>query len=131
MVTALIMTFTWSTPAKASAWGFEPWEAYQIGDVSIPAGILEHEINGSGLQVAWEWAEFEVLTNNVCNWRIDFRYHDANGAVYKRLLGTMQPGCDRVGSRTVYPGKLRTGRACARLHTSGDFIIEQCHHIFP
>lgn len=116
-----------------SAYGVTTWSQKSIPGVPlpIPGGVFEHQINGSGLNVSSEWAEFETVWGNVCNWRIEFRYTNLSGAVYARIPGTTHLGCDNVGSARRGIGTLRSGKACARLFVSDTLVVQQCHNIFP
>jgi hypothetical protein len=123
--------FVGTTPAHADAYGVAVWSSQSIPGipVPIPAGTFEHQVYGSGLTVTEEWAEFETAFNNVQQWQIDFRYFDNGGTLYKSSNGSLHSGGAHVGSRTVHPGTLKAGRACARLRVAGTTVATQCHYI--
>src|SRR4051794_7798905 len=120
-------------PAHASAYGIQHWGGLTVHiagqSVGIPAGQLAHMVEGSGRTIRYEWGHV-TAAGNVCNWRIDYVYFGMRGHAYRRIRGRTRYHCDRWAyGQTVYPGRVRYGRACAQLYRSGAFVARQCHNI--
>jgi hypothetical protein len=127
----LAMVFASTTPAQADAIGYATWSSQTINGDTIPSGFLEHRIWGDGLTIDLQYASIQPA-GYLCDWRIDFRFHDVNNVVYKRILGQEQGSCDLAARQNALSNiKVKSGRACARLHVHGKLIAEQCHGIYP
>lgn len=114
--------------ASAYAYGVATWSPLCVGDICVPAGVLEHTVTGDGLTVPEEWAQAESFAL-MCNTRMNFQYYDVNNNRYRVSTGELWDWCGREFNRKVYPGTLRPGRACAVFYASGVEIVRQCHQI--
>lgn len=137
---------------NASAGGSEPVPAFRLTigsgpvatDITIPAGLLRHRIDGDGRRIDAENANYllappvgvlalGLLRNKVCNWRIDFVYHDDRGVAYRRERGRVHHKCTGVLEQASARARRKTlpkfGRACAELRSNGKHLATQCHNI--
>ena len=122
------------TAASASAYGIQYWGAFTVNlggqNIGIPSGQLAHKVNGSGTYINSEWAHI-TTGPGFCNWRVDYVYRDVWNNEYRRIQTATQYGCDTWAyAPTVYPGRVRAGKACAHLYRSGAYVTRQCHSIF-
>jgi hypothetical protein len=120
--------------ASASAYGVQYWAGFNVNilgqTVKIPTGQLAHQVSGSGTYINSEWAHI-TTGPGFCNWRVDYVYSDVYNTVYRRIGTATQYGCDTWAyAPTVYPGRVRAGKACAHLYRSGAYVTKQCHSIF-
>ncbi|TYK52604.1 hypothetical protein [Actinomadura decatromicini] len=122
---ALPLAFT--SPAYADASGASPWGEQSAGGVTIPAGVLGHDISGSGLKINYEKGTFRSIAC-ISEWRIDF-YYTSKGKRYKTSKGATHGSCSRTGVRTVGKATLKAGLACAVIYSHGRKLTEQCHQI--
>ena len=74
---------------------------------------------------------YAPLVDNICNWRIDFVYYDAQGNELKRDKGETVSDCKKGATRTIAKTmKLSEyGRTCAKLIVDGEPKLTQCHNI--
>jgi hypothetical protein len=136
-LTACALLFAVLAPgsASASAYGVQYWGAFTVSiggqNVGIPSGQLAHRINGSGTYINSEWAHITTKPG-FCNWRVDYVYRDVYNVEYRRIGTATKLGCDTWAyAPTVYPGRVRSGTACAQLYRSGVYVTRQCHSVFP
>lgn len=129
---------TWkqSSPAMQllDAQRAQPWGGLTINvggqAIGIPAGVLFHDIAGSGSQIRSQGAMFQTPTGSVCNWSIDFVYLDPLGQEYGRTVGPVNYSCDVTGQNSVFHyNGLSLGSACAALKVNGVEIARQCHAV--
>lgn len=116
---------------QATAIGYEYWGGFDANikgqTVRIPAGQLTHEINGKGLHVNWDGANFASAAN-LCDPSMRFTYGD--GA--KRVDGNVHWGCSHVGQwKYAMDFDAPRGTACAELWTENweRLVAKQCHYV--
>lgn len=112
--------------------GIQVWSSQVIGPITIPGGVVEHEIwynCRDGRRISKDEGSFETAFRNVCNWRLDFRYYTTHGRLYKKSKGRTHSGCAPQGSRSLKNLRLKSGKACVLLYVSGRRIATQCHYI--
>jgi hypothetical protein len=116
------------TPASADANGCDGWAYGSFGGYTIPSGILCHQIRGNGRTISVEYAD--AASARLCNWRIDYRYYNTSGTVYRVSTGPTHTTCTSDGERYYYPGTLPYyGKACAYVYSNGAYLTKQCHNI--
>lgn len=126
-----------ATVASAGYGSTSPFN-YTVGGVTwqIPTGRIYHVVNGSGLNISSEYANWlsSVPTSaQICNaqWQFQNRY---GSTVYSTIKTPIIAGC-KIGSLPdQHVGVSRTvklGVLCARLYVNGYYRGEQCHSVFP
>lgn len=113
------------------------WEGFTI---RIPAGcFLTHLLTGSGRRIAAEHGGTDcvgpaALGPGFCNWRLDFKYYDANddGKLYSWNKDKTHDECATIIDRiwNYNPNfNARSGPACVVLMVNGAERGRQCHSI--
>jgi hypothetical protein len=147
LAAAMLTVLPGAGQAHAGADGIEFVPAFRISqlgvDIPIPAGALEHVIEGEGRRIESQVAEYRAtvpisgliaLKGRVCNWQIDFSYKDSRtGKEYLRERGKAIPECGGLLHGLRGKAKPKTlpefGKACAELWVNGKFRAAQCHSI--
>ncbi|MEV3992811.1 hypothetical protein AB0J57_28280 [Streptomyces sp. NPDC049837] len=134
---------TVAEPAAASAVGYAKvvgfCHDFRGAEVCAPVTTLGHFIQGKGKKITRQEASVQDVAGGDtaggkwCNWRIDWRYSDSNGRVYKISKGRTHNRCDWLGSIGRVDKTKRTlkhyGKACADFHVGGKKRASQCHYI--
>lgn len=124
------------TPQSATGIGWISAFSYSWNGLTIPvpATYLQHTINGSGLRIDSEYADYlygSPFGLKVCNYRTSFqnRYGDT---IYSTRWAPLHTGCSYVTfSQSIRgPFTVKTGVQCARYYVNGTFRGEQCHSVF-
>lgn len=137
----LCSTLLSPTAALADAHGVEPifWKTVDVsvGPVSspIPTGYLAHSIQGSGLKVDRQAANFSpalgigIIDSRRCDWQIRFAGFDVRGKATSVFRGPLNPGCARFGRHEISNRTYREGTTtiCAVLVSQGKELARQCH----
>lgn len=133
VVVGLALTIMVALPgtSHASAYGIQYWGGFSVNiggqTIGIPSGQLAHEINGSGLHINWDGANFASV-GNICDSSMRFTY--GYGAYY--LDGGMHWGCSHVGQwKYTLNWNSPRGSACAELwaHDWRILVARQCHFV--
>lgn len=124
----------YSGVSTRSAWGQQWIGGFSVHGVTIPTILLTHDLTGSGTKIDREEAYAMSSAGRVCNYRIDFQ-NRYGSAIYSTVIGKLYTGCSAIGTtwggnNVRAPYTVRTGLQCARLYSGGDFVGEQCHHIY-
>lgn len=113
--------------AHASAYGYEYWKAFEVAGYPVPGGQLFHAIEGRGLHIDVEGANF-VSAGNLCEASVRFTW--GNGAQsYKTGI---KSGCSHVGQWKIrFNRNVPKGSACAELWTKNwrHRVARQCHYV--
>jgi uncharacterized membrane protein len=132
-----------ASPASASAVGYGKVGSfcYSVKGVNLcaPGATIGHFIQGRGRTITRQEASVQDVFGGDtgggkwCNWRIDWRYADADGRTYLRSNGEMHYSCSFVTSVGRVDSSRRTlkhyGKACAEFFASGEKRGSQCHNI--
>jgi hypothetical protein len=103
-------------------------------DVSIPAGVLSHKIQGNELDIRTEQAIVETVSP-LCNWKIRYSHRDLEGNEYRSFETKLQERCTVISLAPTkqWEGKAKPGTACAILkkRTAEGFVevARQCHNV--
>lgn len=103
-------------------------------DVSIPAGVLSHKIQGNELDIRTEQAIVETVSP-LCNWKIRYSHRDLEGNEYRSFETKLQERCTVISyaPKKQWEGKAKPGTACAILKksTAEGFVevARQCHNV--
>jgi hypothetical protein len=119
--------------SQATAVGYQYWAPVSFHGIQIPGGQLTHIINGKGLHVNWDGANF-VSGGNLCDSSMKFTYGGG------KLQWTGSPahsnvhrGCSHVGQWKYWWNgwKAPRGKACAELWSENwkHYVTKQCHYI--
>jgi hypothetical protein len=116
----------------ATAFGIQYWGAFTVNikgqSIGIPSGQLAHEINGKGLHINWDGANFGSVAN-LCDPSMKFTY--GNGRYY--VKGNVHWGCSHVGQwKYALNWNAPRGSACAELweHDWQIRVARQCHYVY-
>jgi hypothetical protein len=116
----------------ATAFGIQYWGAFTVNikgqSIGVPSGQLAHEVNGRGLHINWDGANFGSAAN-LCDPSMKFTY--GNGRYY--LKGNVHWGCSHVGQwKYGLNWNAPRGSACAELweHDWRILVARQCHYVY-
>lgn len=113
--------------SEASACGYQYWGSFVFRDIPIPKGQLTHCINGSGLHVNWDGANF-ASGGNLCDSSMRFTY----GYGAQHVDGNVHWGCSHVGQwKYSINRNVPRGTACAELwiYNWQKMVTRQCHFV--
>jgi hypothetical protein len=114
-------------PAHATAYGIQYFGTFNVGGWTVPSGQLAHLIEGSGLRVNTDGANFAVA-GNLCDTSMRFTY--GNGA--RHIDGNVHWGCSAVGQwKYAINQTMPRGDACAELWMKNwrARVARQCHYV--
>lgn len=132
---SMVLGLASAHPAAAYAAGNSTWGRVCFHGRCVPKGTLLHVMDGHGVALTYDRAQFTTLWP-ICNWWVDFDYYDSAGSRYKHIQGQAHGGrCVVNGNVRVDfatgPQLWKTGRACAVLYTNAIRLTQQCHSLHP
>lgn len=132
-LTILVLTVLLAVPGvtHASAYGIQYWTKFNVtisgNTIGVPAGQLAHLIEGKGLYITTDGANFASAAN-LCDTSMRFTY--GNGS--QKIDGNVHWGCSKVGQwKYALNRNMPRGDACAELWAKNWQILvaRQCHYV--
>lgn len=136
-VLALGSVSVFGPSAEATAFGSQAFGSFKVNvkgqTITIPRGLLTHDLRGSGKKVTSDRVAFEqVLGGPTCIYKYSFQYRNTSNKTYRtNTTGTVNKctwGTAYYGFN--YPGTLKYyGKACVVGYQGGKARATQCHYI--
>ncbi len=109
-----------SSPCWANANGIETWGTVCVLGKCVPTGTMRSTVTGTGLNIEQVRAEFNVVKDPLCNWKVDVAVDDLNGRRMYTYHGATHYDCNYKGTVKVYPGRVpRAGNLYVTLYRNG------------
>ena len=130
---AMTLGLATASPASAYAAGNSQWGRVCYQNRCVPKGTLLHVMDGHGVALTYDRAQFTTLWP-ICNWWVDFDYYGEAGNRYKHIQGQAHNRRCAINGRVrvdfgTGPQPWQPGRACATLYTSAIRLTQQCHDL--